>query len=39
MQGYIKIDKRTQDNSIWTDSFYLKLWMFCLFRASHKGRG
>lgn len=24
------------ENPVWTDPYYLKLWMYCLFKASHK---
>lgn len=36
MQGFISIHRKLMDNPIWCDPYYLKLWMYCLFKASHK---
>lgn len=36
MQGYIKTYRKMMDSPIWQDPFYLKLWMYCLMKASHK---
>jgi hypothetical protein len=36
MQGFISLHRKLMDNPIWTDSNYLKLWIYCLFEASHK---
>lgn len=38
MKGWVKLHRQLQENPIWTDSNYLKLWLFCLFEASHKDR-
>jgi len=36
MQGWIKLHRKLMENPIWDDANYLKLWMYCLFKASHK---
>ncbi|MDQ0414196.1 replication protein [Mesobacillus stamsii] len=36
MQGYVKLYRKTMDSIIWQDPYYLKLWMYCLMKASHK---
>src|SRR5690625_5107350 len=38
MQGYIKIYRKLMDSPIWSDPYYLKLWMYCLMKATHKER-
>ncbi len=38
MQGYIKLYRKIMDSPVWSDSNYLKLWMYCLMRATHKER-
>lgn len=35
-QGFISLHRKLMDNPIWSDPYYLKLWMYCLFQASHK---
>lgn len=37
-KGWISVHRKLKENSIWADPNYLKLWMFCLFEASHKDR-
>lgn len=36
MQGWIKLHRKVMDSAVWSDPNYLKLWMYCLFKASHK---
>jgi hypothetical protein len=36
MQGYIKLYRKTMCSPIWQDPYYLKIWMYCLMRATHK---
>ncbi|MFS1513662.1 hypothetical protein VQL36_14650 [Chengkuizengella sp. SCS-71B] len=36
MQGWIKLHRKISENIIWSDPNYLKLFMYCLFKASHK---
>lgn len=36
MQGYIKLYRKTMCSPIWNDLYYIKLWMYCLMKASHK---
>lgn len=36
MDGWISLHRKLMDNPIWVDSNYLKLWVYCLFKASHK---
>lgn len=36
MRGFIAIHRKLMENPIWCDSNYVKLWMYCLFKASHK---
>lgn len=38
MKGYIKLYRKTMCSPIWQDPYYLKLWMYCLMKASHKER-
>lgn len=38
MQGYIKLYRKIMDSPIWGDPYYLKLWMYCLMKATHKKR-
>lgn len=38
MQGYIKLYRKLMDSPVWSDSNYLKLWMYCLMKATHKKR-
>jgi hypothetical protein len=36
MQGFISLHRKLMDNPLWSDPNYLKLWIYCLFKASHK---
>lgn len=36
MQGYIKLYRKTMNSPIWQDPYYLKLWLYCLMKATHK---
>lgn len=36
MQGYIGLHRKLMENPVWSDPNYLKLWIYCLFKASHK---
>jgi hypothetical protein len=36
MQGFISLHRKLMENPIWSDPNYLKLWIYCLFKASHK---
>lgn len=36
VQGWIKIHRKIGDNQIFKDPFFLKLWMMCLLKATHK---
>ncbi|WP_117168851.1 DnaD domain-containing protein [Paraliobacillus sediminis] len=36
MQGYIKLYRKMMKSQVWEDPNYLKLWMYCLMKASHK---
>ena len=36
MQGYVKLYRKTMCSPIWQDPYYLKLWMYCLMKATHK---
>lgn len=38
MQGYIKLYRKIMDSPVWSDPHYLKLWMYCLMKATHKER-
>ncbi|WP_164219325.1 hypothetical protein [Virgibacillus sp. YIM 98842] len=38
MKGFISLHRKLMDNPIWSDPNYLKLWIYCLFEASHKDR-
>ncbi|CDQ39516.1 hypothetical protein [Virgibacillus salexigens] len=38
MQGYISLHRKLMENPIWADPNYLKLWIYCLFEATHKER-
>ena len=38
MQGYIKLYRKLMDSPVWSDPYYLKLWMYCLMKATHKER-
>ncbi|MEK4303588.1 DnaD domain-containing protein [Oceanobacillus sp. FSL K6-0251] len=38
MEGYIKLYRKVMDSPVWDDPNYLKLWMFCLMKATHKER-
>lgn len=38
MQGYIKLHRKLMESAIWSDPYYLKLWMYCLMKATHKER-
>ena len=37
-KGFIMLHRKLKDNPVWTDPNYLKLWIYCLFEASHKAR-
>lgn len=37
-QGWISLHRKIIDSAVWTDPNYLKLWMYCLIKASHKER-
>jgi len=37
-KGFISLHRKLKDNPVWTDPNYLKLWIHCLFEASHKDR-
>lgn len=36
MQGFISLHRKLMENPTWADPNYLKLWIYCLFKASHK---
>ena len=36
MQGFVSVHRKLMNNPIWSDPHYVKLWMYCLFQASHK---
>jgi hypothetical protein len=36
MKGFIGVHRKLMQNAVWTDPNYLKLWMYCMFKASHK---
>jgi hypothetical protein len=36
MQGFISLHRKLMENPIWGDPNYLKLWIYCLFKASHQ---
>lgn len=36
VQGFISLHRKLMENPVWSDPYYLKLWMYCLFTASHK---
>lgn len=36
MQGWVKVHRKLMDNPIWSDSNYIKLWLYCLMKAAHK---
>lgn len=38
MHGYIKLHRKIMDSAVWSDPYYLKLWMYCLMKATHKER-
>lgn len=38
MQGWIKLHRKIVDSPIWNDPHYLKLWLYCLMKATHKDR-
>jgi len=38
MEGYIKLYRKLMDSPVWSDPHYLKIWMYCLMKASHKKR-
>lgn len=35
MNGFIGVHRKLMQNAVWTDPNYLKLWMYCMFKASH----
>lgn len=36
MQGWIKLHRKIMESAVWADPHYLKLWFYCLLKASHK---
>lgn len=38
MRGFISLHRKLKNNPVWSDPNYLKLWIYCLFEASHKDR-
>ncbi|HSH25637.1 MAG TPA: hypothetical protein VLA13_08890 [Massilibacterium sp.] len=36
MKGFISVHRKLMNNAVWTDPNYLKLWIYCLFEASHQ---
>jgi DNA replication protein DnaD len=36
MQGFISLHRKLMNNPIWGDPNYLKLWVYCLFKATHQ---
>lgn len=36
MQGWVSLHRKLMDNAVWGDPNYLKLWIYCLFKASHQ---
>lgn len=36
MQGFISLHRKLMENPIWGDPNYLKLWVYCLFKATHQ---
>lgn len=38
MQGYIKLYRKILDSPVWGDPYYLKLWLYCLIKATHTER-
>lgn len=38
MKGWIKLHRKLLENPIWEDPHYLKLWIYCLMKATHKER-
>lgn len=37
-KGFISLHRKLKNNPVWNDPNYLKLWIYCLFEASHKDR-
>lgn len=37
-QGWIKVHRKLLDSPIFNDPYYLKLWIYCLLKATHKDR-
>jgi hypothetical protein len=35
MQGWVSIHRKLMNNPVWQNPNYLKLWIYCLFKASH----
>jgi uncharacterized phage protein (TIGR02220 family) len=35
-QGFIGLHRKIMENQVWCDPHYLKLWLYCLLKASHK---
>ena len=35
-KGWVKLHRKLLDSPIWNDLHYMKLWMYCLLKASHK---
>ena len=38
MKGFISLHRKLKNNPVWSDPNYLKLWIYCLFEASHSDR-
>lgn len=36
LQGWISLHRKLMENAVWGDPNYLKLWIYCLFKASHQ---
>lgn len=36
-KGWIAVQRKIQTSFVWTNPFVLKLWLLCLFKASHNG--
>ncbi len=36
MKGWVSIHRQLMESAVWQDPFYLKLWMYCLLKSSHK---
>src|SRR5690625_286544 len=38
MKGFVSVHRKLMNNAVWSDPNYLKLWLYCLFEASHQDR-